>query len=189
MGDAQIGLQARLMSKALRKLTAKLGKSKTVLIFTNQIRMKIGVMYGNPETQPGGNSLKFYASQRIEMRKKETNEEGGEAVSNTVRIKVVKNKLAPPFRVTEEIIEFGKGISKNVSLTNLAVKNDIITKKGAWFSYGEERIGQGVTSVYTWIEDNPDKFNELYSKVLQREKIAGEKIILEKDEDIDEQEE
>jgi recombination protein RecA len=157
MGDAHVGLQARLMSQALRKLTGTLSKSKTILVFINQIRMKIGVMFGNPETTTGGNALKFYSSVRLEVRKIETIEKGEEeAVGNRVRVKVVKNKVAPPFRKVELEIMFGKGISASASLIDAAVKYDIIDKKGAWYTYGEEKIGQGKENAKLYIEQNPD---------------------------------
>jgi recombination protein RecA len=156
MGDAHVGLQARLMSQALRKLTGTLSKSKTILVFINQIRMKIGVMFGNPETTTGGNALKFYASVRLEVRKIETIEKGEEeAIGNRVRVKVVKNKVAPPFRKVELEIMFGKGISWSGSLIDGAVKYDIIDKKGAWYTYGEEKIGQGRENAKSYIEQNP----------------------------------
>jgi recombination protein RecA len=158
MGDAHMGLQARLMSQALRKLTATIGKSRTVLIFINQIRMKIGVMFGNPETTTGGNALKFYASVRLDVRKFETIEGGGDedAVGTRVRVKVVKNKVAPPFRKVELEIIFGKGISAIASLLDAAVKYNIIDKKGAWFSCGEEKIGQGRENAKLYLEEHPD---------------------------------
>lgn len=157
MGDAHVGLQARLMSQALRKLTGTLAKSKTILIFINQIRMKIGVMFGNPETTTGGNALKFYSSVRLEVRKIETIEKGEEeAIGNRVRVKVVKNKVAPPFRKVELEIMFGKGISASGSLIDAAVKYDIIDKKGAWYAFGEEKIGQGRENAKTFLETNPD---------------------------------
>src|SRR5215470_7576695 len=144
MGDAQMGAQARLMSQALRKLTATIGKSRTILIFINQIRMKIGVFFGNPETTTGGNALKFYSSVRLEVRKTETIEvsKDTDAIGNRVRVKVVKNKVAPPFRRTELDLIFGKGISAVGSLLDCAVKYEIIKKSGAWYSYNEEKIGQ-----------------------------------------------
>jgi recombination protein RecA len=157
MGDAHMGLQARLMSQALRKLTATIGKSRTVLIFINQIRMKIGVMFGNPETTTGGNALKFYASVRLDVRKFETIEGSGDdnAVGARVRVKVVKNKVAPPFRKAELEIIFGKGISAIASLLDAAVKYNIIEKKGAWFSSGEEKVGQGRENAKLYLEENP----------------------------------
>ncbi|HWR10930.1 MAG TPA: recombinase RecA [Rectinemataceae bacterium] len=157
MGDAHMGLQARLMSQALRKLAGSLSKSKTILIFINQIRMKIGIMFGNPETTTGGNALKFYASVRLEVRKIETIEHGDEdAVGNKVRVKVVKNKVAPPFRRAELEIIFGKGISWSASLLDAAVKYSVIDKKGAWYTRGDEKIGQGRENAKTYLEQNPD---------------------------------
>jgi recombination protein RecA len=157
MGDAQMGLQARLMSQAMRKLTAIIGKSRTILIFINQIRMKIGVMFGNPETTTGGNALKFYSSVRLEVRRTETIEGGKDtdAVGNRVRVKVVKNKVAAPFRRAELEVIFGKGVSATASLLDAAVKYGIIDKKGAWYSYGEEKVGQGRDSAREYLEQNP----------------------------------
>ncbi len=166
MGDAHVGLQARLMSQALRKLTGTLSKSKTILIFINQIRMKIGVMFGNPETTTGGNALKFYSSMRLEVRRIETIEKGeDEAIGNKVRVKVVKNKVAPPFRRVELEIMFGKGISASGSLVDAAVKCGIADKKGAWYTYGEEKLGQGRENVKANLEQNPDLAAELEAKV------------------------
>jgi recombination protein RecA len=156
MGDSQMGLQARLMSQAMRKLTATISKSGCCLIFINQIRMKIGVMYGNPETTTGGNALKFYSSVRLEVRKVETITKGSEddAIGNKVRVKVVKNKVAPPFRKVELEIIFGKGISSLASLLDAAIKFNIIEKSGSWFSYGEEKIGQGRDNAKEFLEKN-----------------------------------
>ncbi|MDR2344074.1 MAG: recombinase RecA [Spirochaetaceae bacterium] len=167
MGDAHVGLQARLMSQALRKLTAIIGKSRTVLIFINQIRMKIGVMFGNPETTTGGNALKFYASVRLDVRKQETIEKGGDAdaVGNRIKVKVVKNKVAPPFRKVEMEIMFGRGVSAIGSLLDAAVKYEIIDKKGAWFSYGEEKIGQGRENAKEYLEKDPGFAAEIEAKV------------------------
>jgi recombination protein RecA len=167
MGDAQMGLQARLMSQAMRKLTAIIGKSRTILIFINQSRMKIGIMFGNPETTTGGNALKFYASVRLEVRKTETIEAGkdSDAVGNRVRVKVVKNKVAPPFRRAEMEILFGKGVSAIGSLLDAAVKYAIIDKKGAWYSYGEEKIAQGRESAREYLENNPGFTQELEVKL------------------------
>jgi recombination protein RecA len=167
MGDAQMGLQARLMSQAMRKLTAIIGKSRTILIFINQIRMKIGVFFGNPETTTGGNALKFYASIRIEVRKTETIEAGkdSDAIGNRVRVKVVKNKVAPPFRKAELEIIFGKGVSAIGSLLDAAVKYNIIDKKGAWFSYGEEKVGQGRESAREYLEKNSAFAKEVEAKL------------------------
>ncbi|MDR0663493.1 MAG: recombinase RecA, partial [Spirochaetaceae bacterium] len=167
MGDAHVGLQARLMSQALRKLTAIIGKSRTVLIFINQIRMKIGIMFGNPETTTGGNALKFYASVRLDVRKQETIEKSGDAdaIGNRVKVKVVKNKVAPPFRKVELEIMFGKGISAIGSLLDAAVKYEIIEKKGAWFSYGEEKIGQGRENAKDYLEKDPEFAAEIEGKL------------------------
>jgi recombination protein RecA len=166
MGDSHMGLQARLMSQALRKLTGTMSKSGTSLIFINQIRMKIGVMFGNPETTTGGRALKFYSSVRLEVRRIETISKGSdEAIGNRVRVKVVKNKVASPFRKVELEIIFGKGISGSASLLDAAVKHDIITKSGSWYSYGEERIGQGRENVKSFLENNPETLAEIDQKV------------------------
>lgn len=158
MGDSVMGLQARLMSQALRKLTAIVGKSKCTVIFINQIRMKIGVMFGNPETTTGGNALKFYSSVRLEIRRIETIDGKGDedAIGNRVRVKVVKNKVAPPFRKVELDIYFGKGISSAASLLDSAVKHGIIDKRGAWYTRGDEKVGQGKENAVSFIENNPD---------------------------------
>ncbi len=166
MGDSHMGLQARLMSQALRKLTATISKSNSCLIFINQIRMKIGVMFGNPETTTGGKALKFYSSMRLEVRKIETIAKGTEdAIGNRVRVKVVKNKVAPPFRKAELEIMFGKGISGSGSLLDAALKFEMIEKSGSWYSYGEERIGQGRENAKLFLENNPDIANELETKL------------------------
>ncbi|MDR0785854.1 MAG: recombinase RecA [Treponema sp.] len=166
MGDAHMGLQARLMSQALRKLTAIINKSRTILIFINQIRMKIGVMFGNPETTTGGNALKFYASIRLEVRKIETIEKSdSDAIGNRVRVKVVKNKVAPPFRKVEMELMFGKGVSAVGSLLDAAVKYGIIDKKGAWFSHGDEKIGQGRESARAYLEEHPGFMDEIQDKI------------------------
>jgi recombination protein RecA len=166
MGDAHVGLQARLMSQALRKLTATIGKSRTILVFINQTRMKIGVMYGNPETTTGGNALKFYASVRLEVRKTETIEKGdADAIGNWVRVKVVKNKVAPPFRRVELEIMFGKGVSATGSLLDAAAKYDIIDKKGAWYAYGEEKIGQGRENAKAYLDERPEFAREVEMKL------------------------
>ena len=157
MGDSHMGLQARLMSQALRKLTGTIHKSGTSLIFINQIRMKIGVMFGNPETTTGGKALKFYSSVRLEVRKIETISKGSDdAIGNKVRVKIVKNKVAPPFRKCELDIMFGKGVSASGSLLDAALKNEIISKSGSWYSYGDERIGQGRDNAKQFLEENTD---------------------------------
>ena len=162
MGDSHMGLQARLMSQALRKLTAIISKSRTCLVFINQIRMKIGVMFGNPETTTGGNALKFYSTIRLEIRKIETISEGTQdAIGNKVRVKVAKNKVAPPFKKVEMEIIFGKGISAEGSILDAAVQKNIISKSGSWYSYGEERIGQGRENVKLFLSNNPDIYTEI----------------------------
>lgn len=166
MGDSHMGLQARLMSQALRKLTGTISKSGASLIFINQIRMKIGVMFGNPETTTGGKALKFYSSVRVEVRRIETISKGSDdAIGNRVRVKVVKNKVAPPFRKVELEIIFGKGVSSTASLLDAALKYDLIQKSGSWYSYGEERIGQGRENAKLFLENNADIAAELDSKV------------------------
>jgi recombination protein RecA len=166
MGDSHMGLQARLMSQALRKLTATISKTRTCLVFINQIRMKIGVMFGNPETTTGGFALKFYSSIRLEVRKVESIAHGGEdVVGNKVRVKVVKNKVAPPFRKAEMDIMFGKGISAVGSLLEAALQSNIIEKAGSWYSYGKERIGQGVDNARLFLESNPAVYAEVEKKV------------------------
>ena len=156
MGDSHVGLQARLMSQALRKLTGAIKKTKTLVIFTNQIRMKIGVMFGNPETTSGGNALKFYASVRLDIRRIGAIQEGEDITGSRVRVKVVKNKVAPPFRKCEFDILYGEGISREGDLIDLGVEQDIIKKSGAWFSYGEERLGQGRENVRVFLKENKD---------------------------------
>jgi recombination protein RecA len=166
MGDSHVGLQARLMSQALRKLTATLAKSKTCLIFINQIRMKIGVMFGNPETTTGGYALKFYSTIRLEVRKVETLSRGqDDVIGNKVRVKVVKNKIAPPFRKAEMDLMFGKGISASGSLLDAAVQKGVVEKAGSWFSYGKERIGQGAENARAFLEANPPVMSEIETKV------------------------
>ena len=167
MGDSHVGLQARLMSQALRKLTAIIGKSKCLLIFINQIRMKIGIMFGNPETTTGGNALKFYSSIRLEVRRIESiDAKGGEdAVGNRVRVKVVKNKVAPPFRKVELDIYFGKGISAVSSMLDAAVKYELVEKRGAWYAVNNEKIGQGRENAIQFLEQNPDFYREIETKL------------------------
>ena len=166
MGESRVGLQARLMSQALRKLTSVISKTKTTCIFLNQLREKIGVMYGNPETTTGGNALKFYASVRLDIRKGEALKEGDKVYGNKVRIKVVKNKVAPPFRVCKFDMIFGDGISRVGEIIDVAIDNDIIKKSGSWFSYGETRIGQGRDAVLKMLKDNVEFRNEIEQKVV-----------------------
>ena len=165
MGDTFVGLQARLMSQALRKLAGTIAKTNCVVIFINQLRMKIGVMYGNPETTTGGNALKFYASVRLDVRRVEAIKEGGNVVGNKTRVKVVKNKVAPPFREAYFDIMYGQGISKWGELVDLAVQMDIVQKSGSWFSMGDERIGQGAQSVKDYLMNNPEIAEEVEAKV------------------------
>ena len=165
MGDSHMGLQARLMSQALRKLTATIGKTHTTLIFINQIRMKIGVVYGNPETTTGGNALKFYASVRIEIRKATAIKDGENILGNRTKIKVVKNKLAPPFKSIEFDLMYGEGISKTGELLDMGVDMGIVDKSGAWYSYDGERIGQGRQNAKVFFGDNPEIFNRIQARV------------------------
>jgi recombination protein RecA len=165
MGETQVGLQARLMSQALRKLTGNLNRAKTVCLFTNQIREKIGVTFGSPETQPGGRALKFYSSQRLDIRRIETLKEGTEAVGNRVRVKVAKNKVAPPFKQAEFDIEYGDGISHEGCLLDLALEHDLVTKSGSFFSYGELRLGQGRNNTKQYLAENPELAQEIEGKV------------------------
>lgn len=165
MGDAHVGLLPRLMSKALRKLSGVTNKSKTCVIFTNQIRQKIGIMFGNPDTTPGGLALKFHASVRLEIRRAQQIKEGQDVLGNRVLIKVVKNKVAPPFKEAEFDVTFGKGISKEGTLLDIAVENGLIDKRGSWFSYNNERIGQGRNNVKTFLEQNPEVVAELDKKI------------------------
>ncbi len=173
MGDAQMGLQARLMSQAMRKLTGAISKSRCTVVFINQIREKIGVMFGNPETTPGGKALKFYASVRIDIRRTATIKEGDVAVGNRTRAKVVKNKIAPPFRQAEFDIMFNEGISASGDLLDLASEAGVIEKSGAWFSYGDIRLGQGRENVKTFLRENPDLFEEVRVKVLENKGVTA----------------
>jgi len=174
MGDTFVGLQARLMSQALRKLAGTISKTNCVVIFINQLRMKIGVMYGNPETTTGGNALKFYASVRLDVRRVEAIKEGGNVVGNKTRVKVVKNKVAPPFREAMFEIMYGQGISKWGELVDLAVQMDIVQKSGSWFSMGDERIGQGANSVKEYLINNPDIAADVEARV--REKLMQQSV-------------
>ncbi len=168
MGEVQVGLQARLMSQALRKLAGNLNRAKTVCLFTNQIREKIGVSFGSPETQPGGRALKFYSSQRLDLRRIETLKEGTEAVGNRVRVKVVKNKVAAPFKQAEFDVEYGAGISNESCLLDLGVDHDIVTKSGSFFSYGETRLGQGRNNSKQFLAENPEMADEIEEQDLRR---------------------
>lgn len=165
MGDTHVGLQARLMSQALRKLSGTINKTKTIAIFINQIREKVGVMFGNPETTPGGRALKFYATVRLEVRRSEQLKQGSDIVGNRTKIKVVKNKVAPPFKVAEIDIMYGEGISQEGELLDMAVNVDLVDKSGAWYSYNGERIGQGRENVKNYMKDHPEMVSELLVKV------------------------
>ena len=174
MGDTHVGLQARLMSQALRKLTGAIGKSNAIVIFINQLREKIGVMYGNPETTPGGRALKFYSSVRLDVRKKDPIKEGGEIIGNLTRVKVVKNKVAPPFREAEFDIMYGEGISREGEIIDLAVKLDIIKKSGSWYSYEGNRLGQGRDNAKEYLRQNPELAEEIAAKVMANaDKLMG----------------
>ena len=187
MGDSHMGLQARLMSQALRKLAGAINKSKTVLIFINQLREKIGVMFGNPETTTGGRALKFYASVRMDIRKTEMMKQDGQVIGNRVRVKVIKNKVAPPFREAEFDVLYGKGISKVGNILDMAVNLDIVEKSGAWFSYNGQRISQGRENAKRYLEEHPDIMDEIEKKVRDNfakafEQSLGEELPEDKEE-------
>ncbi len=171
MGDTHVGLQARLMSQALRKLTANIKRSNTLVVFINQIRMKIGVMFGSPETTTGGNALKFYASVRLDIRRIGAIKKGDEVIGNDTRVKVVKNKVAPPFREANFEILYGEGVSFEGELIDLGVKHGFVQKSGSWYSYNDERIGQGKENVRNFLKENPDAAHELEARI--REKVFG----------------
>lgn len=185
MGDSHMGLQARLMSQALRKLAGAINKSKTVIIFINQLREKIGVMFGNPETTTGGRALKFYASVRLDIRKAENIKQDGEIKGSRTRVKVVKNKVAPPFREAEFDIVYGEGISRAGNILDMAVNMDIIEKSGSWFSYNGERIGQGRENVKKYLKQNPEILDEVESKVRANAEKAFEESLGEEIPEID----
>lgn len=165
MGDAHVGLQARMMSQALRKLSGSINKTKTIALFINQIREKVGIMFGNPETTPGGRALKFYATIRLEVRRAEQIKDGADVIGNRVRIKVVKNKVAPPFKKAEVDIMYGHGISQTGEMIDMAVEKDLVGKSGSWYSYGDERIGQGRENAKKYIDEHPDVRAEILGKV------------------------
>ena len=186
MGDSHIGLQARLMSQALRKLAGAINKSKTVLVFINQLREKVGVMFGNPETTTGGRALKYYASVRLDIRKIENIKQDGEVVGNRARVKVVKNKVAPPFREAEFDIVYGKGISKEGSILDMGVNLDIVEKSGSWFSYNGERLAQGRENVKDYLTEHPELMTEIEEKIRAKFSEAFEKSLGEDENEEDE---
>ena len=180
MGDHHVGLHARLMSQALRKLTSSISKSNCLVIFINQIRLKIGVMFGNPETTTGGNALKFYSSVRIDIRRIGAIKERDDIIGNQTRVKVVKNKVSAPFRTVEFDIMYGEGISKTGELVDLGVESEIIEKSGSWYSYKTERIGQGRENAKTFLKENPDIAEEIETLIRQNSGIVNEKMLEEK---------
>ena len=187
MGDSHIGLQARLMSQALRKLAGAINKSKTVLIFINQLREKVGVMFGNPETTTGGRALKYYSSVRLDIRKIENIKQDGEVVGNRARVKVVKNKVAPPFREAEFDIVYGKGISKEGNILDIGVNLDIVEKSGSWFSYNGERIGQGRENVKQYLKEHSEMMKDIEEKIRAKFSEAFEKSLGDEENDSDEE--
>ncbi|MBS4217677.1 recombinase RecA [Bacillus sp. FJAT-49711] len=187
MGDSHVGLQARLMSQALRKLSGAINKSNTIAIFINQIREKVGVMFGNPETTPGGRALKFYSSVRLEVRRAEQLKLGQDIVGNKTKVKVVKNKVAPPFRVAEVDIMYGEGISREGEIIDMGSELDIVQKSGSWYSYNEERLGQGRENAKQFLKENPEIRNEIMFKIREHYGLDKEKIAPE--EEVDPQEE
>ena len=187
MGDSHVGLQARLMSQALRKLAGIVNKSKTVILFINQLREKVGILFGNPETTTGGRALKFYASVRLDIRKIENIKQDGEVIGNRARVKVVKNKVAPPFREAEFDIIYGKGISKVGNILDIAVNLDIVNKAGAWFSYNGDKIGQGRENTKTYLEQNPKILKEIEEKIRANFSQAFEKSLVDEEPQDDEE--
>jgi len=183
MGDAHVGLQARLMSQALRKLSGAINKSKTIAVFINQIREKVGIMFGNPETTPGGRALKFYSTIRLEVRRAEQLKQGNDIVGNKTKVKVVKNKVAPPFRTAEVDIMYGEGISKEGEIIDMGSELDIVQKSGAWYSYNDERLGQGRENAKLFLRENPDIRLEIQTKIREHYGLDGDKTVVESDDD------
>jgi recombination protein RecA len=173
MGDAHMGLQARLMSQALRKLAATISKSKTIVVFINQIRMKIGVLFGNPETTTGGNALKFYSSVRLDIRRIASIKQGQEVIGSRTRVRVVKNKVSPPFKEAEFDIVYGKGISREADALDLAVDHNIVEKSGTWYSWRDQRIGQGRENAKAFLEANPEVFGQIEQEIMGRFHLKG----------------
>lgn len=189
MGDSHVGLQARLMSQALRKLSGAINKSKTIAVFINQIREKVGVMFGNPEVTPGGRALKFYSSVRLEVRRGEAIKQGNDIVGNKTRIRVVKNKVAPPFRTAEVDIMYGEGISKEGEILDLGAELEVVQKSGAWYSYEGERLGQGRENSKQFLKENPAMRSEIANKIRESYGLAGNNYIIAGHDEDDEQEE
>lgn len=190
MGDSHVGLQARLMSQALRKLSGAINKSKTIAIFINQVREKIGVMFGNPETTPGGRALKFYSSVRLEVRRAEAIKQGNDIMGNRTKVKIVKNKVAPPFRTAEVDIMYGEGISKEGETVDLGVELDIVQKSGSWYAYGDERLGQGRENAKQYLKENPAVMEEIANKIRSSYGIAASSYTIaahDKEEEMDEE--
>ncbi|MFK9095314.1 recombinase RecA [Bacillus salipaludis] len=187
MGDSHVGLQARLMSQALRKLSGSINKSKTIAVFINQIREKIGIMFGNPETTPGGRALKFYSTIRLEVRRAESLKQGTDIVGNKTKIKVVKNKVAPPFRTAEVDIMYGEGISKEGEIIDLGSELDIVQKSGSWYSYNDERVGQGRENAKLFLKENPDVCLDIQQKIRDHYGLDGDKVVPETDTEEDDQ--
>jgi len=185
MGDSHVGLQARLMSQSLRKLTGSISRSRCMVIFINQLRMKIGVMYGNPETTTGGNALKFYASVRLDIRRTGQIKERDDIVGNTTRVKVVKNKVAPPFKQVEFDIMYGEGISKTGEILDLGVKAGVVEKSGSWFSYDSVRIGQGRENAKQYLKDNPETCDRLEAAIRGRTDQVAEEMMTGPDADLE----
>src|SRR6187549_699399 len=185
MGDQSVGLQARMMSQAMRKLAGNLNRANTLCVFTNQIREKVGVMFGSPETQPGGRALKFYSSQRLDIRRIETLKEGTDAVGNRVRVKVVKNKVAAPFRQAEFDIEFGHGVSSEGCILDLALEHNLVSKSGSFFSYGDERLGQGRNNAKGFLDEHPERAKEIEAKIYDALNVDRDLVApIEREEDV-----
>jgi len=183
MGDSHVGLQARLMSQALRKLAGAINKSKVIVIFINQLREKVGIMFGNPETTTGGRALKFYASIRLDVRKVDSIKQGDNVLGSRTKVKVVKNKLAPPFKQAEFDIMYGTGISREGNIIDIGVEADIINKSGAWYSYGDQKLGQGRENAKEFLKENPSLYNEIENKIREKFNLSSDVTEIKPDED------